>query len=79
MNPYEKIAEGMRLIIDGCERLDTCDDCPFKMFCQTNNTPTDWADYLKREEDAEDYEDCDWGYNEDCGFDPYLGCYTDDC
>jgi hypothetical protein len=21
----------------------------------------------------------DWGYNEDMGFDPYLGCYTDDC
>jgi len=18
-------------------------------------------------------------YNEDCGFDPYMGCYTDDC
>lgn len=23
--------------------------------------------------------DPDWGYNEDMGFDPYLGCYTDDC
>jgi len=23
--------------------------------------------------------DEDWGYNEDMGFDPYLGCYTDDC
>ena len=21
----------------------------------------------------------DWGYNEDMGFDPYLGCYTDEC
>ena len=21
----------------------------------------------------------DWGYNEDMGFDPYMGCYTDDC
>ena len=21
----------------------------------------------------------DWGYNEDCGFDPYMGCYTEDC
>ena len=27
----------------------------------------------------EDYYDYDWGYNEDMGFDPYLGCYTDDC
>lgn len=25
----------------------------------------------------ENYED--WDYNEDMGFDPYLGCYTDDC
>jgi hypothetical protein len=24
-------------------------------------------------------DDPDWGYNEDMGFDPYLGCYTDDC
>ena len=30
-------------------------------------------------EAAEEEPDCDWGYNEDCGFDPYLGCYTDDC
>lgn len=21
----------------------------------------------------------DWDYNEDMGFDPYLGCYSDDC
>ena len=21
----------------------------------------------------------DWAYNEDMGYDPYLGCYTDDC
>ena len=21
----------------------------------------------------------DWGYNEDMGYDPYLGLYTDDC
>ena len=26
-------------------------------------------------EDAYD----DWAYNEDMGYDPYLGCYTDDC
>lgn len=25
----------------------------------------------------DDYDD--WGYNEDMGYDPYLGCYTDDC
>lgn len=20
-----------------------------------------------------------WGIDDDCGFDPYMGCYTDDC
>lgn len=29
-------------------------------------------------EDEDDWDD-DWGYNEDEGYDPYLGCYTDDC
>lgn len=29
--------------------------------------------------DSWDEPDPDWGYNEDCGFDPYMGCYTDDC
>ncbi len=24
-------------------------------------------------------DDNDWGYNEDMGYDPYLGCYSDDC
>ena len=23
--------------------------------------------------------DPDWGFNEDMGYDPYMGCYTDDC
>ena len=27
----------------------------------------------------EDNDSEDWGYNEDMGFDPYLGCYTDEC
>jgi len=32
-------------------------------------------------EDSESYEEpCeDWDYNEDMGFDPYMGCYSDDC
>lgn len=31
------------------------------------------------DESSEDFEDSDWGYNEDEGFDPYEGCYTYDC
>ena len=30
-------------------------------------------------EAAEPDDDLDWGYNEDMGYDPYMGCYTDDC
>lgn len=30
-------------------------------------------------EDEDPSEDNDWGYNEDMGFDPYMGCYTDEC
>lgn len=29
--------------------------------------------------EIDEYEDDDWGYNEDEGFDPYEGCYTFDC
>lgn len=33
--------------------------------------------YPDTDEDEDDYSD--WDYNEDMGFDPYMGCYTDDC
>ena len=38
--------------------------------------PTCWKNTFgsEGEEPAED-----WDYNEDEGFDPYLGCYTEDC
>lgn len=29
--------------------------------------------------DGDDDDYADWDYNEDMGFDPYLGCFTDDC
>lgn len=29
--------------------------------------------------DEEEDPDSDWGFNEDMGYDPYMGCYTDDC
>lgn len=34
-------------------------------------------DYIcdTEEEEEEEYDDCD----NDMGFDPYMGCYTDDC
>ena len=42
-----------------------CPTCWDKMF----SAPDD------EEEDDEDYDDCDY----EMGFDPYLGCFTDDC
>lgn len=41
-----------------------CPTCWDKMF----SVPDD-------EEDDEDYDDCDY----EMGFDPYMGCYSDDC
>lgn len=41
--------------------------------------PTCWDGMFGIPEDDEPYEDDDWGYNEDEGFDPYLGCFTGDC
>ena len=37
--------------------------------------PDCWDGMFSDEYDEEE----DWGYNEDEGFDPYLGCYTGDC
>ena len=40
----------------------------------------DTGEILWNAADAQEYEcDPDWGCDEDMGFDPYLGCYTDDC
>jgi hypothetical protein len=33
------------------------------------------ASFNPEESDEPDWDNCD----DDCGFDPYLGCYTDDC
>ena len=43
-----------------------------------------YAECETEEDDYDDYDDWegygeDWNYNEDMGFDPYCGCYTDDC
>lgn len=35
------------------------------------------ADDDVKRRDPDDWDD--WDFNEDCGYDPYLGCYTDDC
>ena len=41
-------------------------------------TPENMSGPTEVEDDYSEY-DPDWGYNEDMGYDPYQGCYTDDC
>lgn len=42
--------------------------------------PEETEDIDEEEFDYEDEPEEDWNdADDDCGFDPYLGCYTDDC
>jgi hypothetical protein len=43
--------------------------------CEPNKEINDDAESWPTPEEIFD----DWDYNEDMGFDPYLGCYSDDC
>ena len=79
MNKYEKIAEGMRLMREGCNSMDYCEDCPFYHYCETKTVPYKWVEKHEDDDEEEPEYDCDWGYNEDEGFDAYEGCYTWDC
>ena len=74
MTDYEKIDAGMRLMAEGCAEAKSCQYCPFRKFC--DKQPTDW---FSADDENEVVDDCDWGYNEDMGYDPYEGCYTWDC
>ena len=37
--------------------------------------PSCWDKMFSYDEDDEDYDDCDY----EVGYDPYMGCFTDDC
>jgi len=66
-----------------CHIDDPCKDCDdFNFFFPT------WADWEGAEEadgpDDFSEEEIEWmmehaGYNPDMGYDPFAGCYTDDC
>lgn len=43
------------------------------MFKEENVLPFEECDNFFDEEEY--YDDCDY----ECGFDPYMGCFTDDC
>ena len=38
-----------------------------------------WQVCDEYESDEEWDQDSDWNCNDDMGFDPYMGCYSDDC
>lgn len=42
---------------------------------QEEDEETEDIDEEEFDENEDDWDDAD----DDCGFDPYLGCYTDDC
>lgn len=52
----------------GGDISNDCADCVY-----SSDYHFDKGDCVEREY----YDEPD--YNEDCGFDPYMGCYTDDC
>ena len=64
-----------RIIIDTAVSIYATDD-----YADVAVIDMDTGEVLWNGVDAEEYDDDpDWGFNEDEGFDPYMGCYTDDC
>jgi hypothetical protein len=65
--PVDTLAEMGRTMWDcvyGAEDVSIIDmDTGEVVWCHTDDTT----------------DDSDWNYNEDMGFDPYMGCYSDDC
>ena len=68
------------------ENADGSIDCPVDDFkctyfqggkCTLKNVEELCSDFYYEWEDYVDPEPAD--IDNDCGFDPYMGCYTDDC
>lgn len=61
-----------------CPYADDSDYVNCEYWCgadEPEDYPEDWEEY---EEDEPDYEE-EIEADLDIGFDPYMGCYTDDC
>lgn len=69
-------AEEREMLISGI-----CPKCWDEMFgLPEEEEEPDFEDYYPEDlSAAEEMGWDDWGYNEDMGYDPYMGCYTDDC
>ena len=84
MPVYTKLQDALddcARIIDGEEMIWKREDIE-NVFVTDADTGELLADCAPEhwDEDEDDEPNCgDWDYNEDFGFDPYLGCCTDDC
>lgn len=85
-------ALGITATIDlGCKTLDDTlgyVDCIFSDATMFHGADVEYVHVINSETGEliaecvpENEDDCDpdWDYNEDMGFDPYMGCYSDDC
>ncbi len=52
-------------------------ECIEKVYVIDSKTGELIAECVPEKSSDDDYGD--WDFNEDMGFDPYMGCYTDDC
>lgn len=57
---------------------DENEDYPRCHFESWGPAPCEEDDWFEDESEEDDWDDGD-DWAEECGFDPYLGCYTNDC
>ncbi len=66
---------------DGICPYDAQYNCDCEYWCGAEE-PQDVEEWIEDEEEIYDDDEGDYEeelYNLDLGFDPYMGCYTDDC
>ena len=73
-----KPLEAVLKYVDAIFKDDTMfhSDCIEKVYVIDSKTGELIAECVP-EKSSDD--DGDWDFNEDMGFDPYMGCYSDDC
>lgn len=67
---------------DGVCPYDAQYNCDCEYWCgaeEPQDIPEEWDDDEIEDDEEDYYEYSDTIYDLDCGFDPYMGCYSDDC
>ena len=59
-------------------KVGECDHCGNHYQWHEEYTLAGYRDLEQTHDESEDEPDWD-NCDDDCGFDPYMGCYTDDC